>query len=391
MSVSISYYGNKKPAAGVKPIQQVTVPDRTPKTRLPFGQRNPIDWMTGKHLVQFNQEATADKTPSGMGDLVGEDKNTLFYDGGIWVANDVLKWDKLAGTNGRLMLDFSSAEVRAWNAAMPGILFKQPNGASLMPGLFLNLENNDAYGNRLDLGWGGSGGGNFELYSKEHDARPGQFRVIYGGGDFGHSQYTHYDGTDWRVTCGLTKDGRFFCGLKETGFPGTTDATTLRNTGDAPAHPLQVYNESRFTPASVFHVERTGAIWAKAALSTAPTSLPAKSYQLWQNTTEHHTDEVKITVSDADGTHKTHDLTRTPILDGTAEGQVLRWNATSEAWETAALTQITVITAWRLDKTNHRFQVKTRTAYVYAPGDESSWTNVIDANGGVLDEGVIEE
>ena len=47
--------------------------------------------------------------------------------------------------------------------------------------------------------------------------------------------------------------------------------------------------------------------------------------------------------------------------------------------------QVTFLTAWRLDKTGHYFQVKTRTGYVVDPGTESDWTNVTDANGGVLD------
>ena len=76
------------------------------------------------------------------------------------------------------------------------------------------------------------------------------------------------------------------------------------------------------------------------------------------------------------------------IPDGTAAGQLLRWNATSSDWEAAAATEITVVTAWRLDKTNHKFQVKTRTAKVLDPAAESAWTDITDANGGILDAGV---
>jgi hypothetical protein len=54
-----------------------------------------------------------------------------------------------------------------------------------------------------------------------------------------------------------------------------------------------------------------------------------------------------------------------------------------------AMEEITVMTSWRLDKTNHKFQVKTRTVKVAEPSDESEWTDVTDANGGVLDEGAL--
>lgn len=69
-----------------------------------------------------------------------------------------------------------------------------------------------------------------------------------------------------------------------------------------------------------------------------------------------------------------------------ATGDLLKWNGS--AWVNVAPTQVTVVTAWRLEKTNHVFQVKTRTGYVIAPGTESAWTNVTDADGGMLDVGV---
>lgn len=75
--------------------------------------------------------------------------------------------------------------------------------------------------------------------------------------------------------------------------------------------------------------------------------------------------------------------------DGTAPNQTLIWNNTTSAWEPTTLTQITALTAWRLDKTGHNFQVKTRTGYVLNPGTESAWTNITDANGGQLDEGAV--
>jgi hypothetical protein len=54
--------------------------------------------------------------------------------------------------------------------------------------------------------------------------------------------------------------------------------------------------------------------------------------------------------------------------DGTAAHQVLVWNDSTKVWEAGTMTQVTYLTDWRLDKTNHKFQVKTRTAYVLSPG-----------------------
>ncbi len=54
-----------------------------------------------------------------------------------------------------------------------------------------------------------------------------------------------------------------------------------------------------------------------------------------------------------------------------------------------ATQEVTVITSWRLDKENHKFQVKTRTVKVAEPGDESEWTDITDENGGELDEGAL--
>jgi hypothetical protein len=96
--------------------------------------------------------------------------------------------------------------------------------------------------------------------------------------------------------------------------------------------------------------------------------------------------------------------------DGTATGQILYWNNTTKAWTVSTVSslangdlikwdgskfvnvvpaQITVLTDWRLDKSGHTFQVKSRTAYVISPSAESAWTSITDANGGILDTGVI--
>jgi hypothetical protein len=56
--------------------------------------------------------------------------------------------------------------------------------------------------------------------------------------------------------------------------------------------------------------------------------------------------------------------------------------------EIDACTQVTMLTAWRLDKPNHYFQVKTRTGYLHNASEESTWTNISDSDGGLLAEGL---
>jgi hypothetical protein len=65
------------------------------------------------------------------------------------------------------------------------------------------------------------------------------------------------------------------------------------------------------------------------------------------------------------------------IVAGTTEGQVLRWNNSTKAWEAG----VKYVVDWRLDKTNHKFQAK----YSDAP---TTWVDITDANGGTLDAGV---
>ena len=96
---------------------------------------------------------------------------------------------------------------------------------------------------------------------------------------------------------------------------------------------------------------------------------------------------------------------------GTATGDIMHWDATNKVWVVstvgtpttgdflrwdgskwvkAAMEQVTFIAAWRLDKTNHYYQTKSRTGYVYSPSAlPETWTNVSDADGGLLDQGVI--
>ena len=88
-------------------------------------------------------------------------------------------------------------------------------------------------------------------------------------------------------------------------------------------------------------------------------------------------ESLKEMLKDAFGTIETP----THVLCKNAAGEV--------GW--VALTQISPITAWRLDKTNHKFQVKTRAVKVLDAASESDWTDISNANGGILDEGVIPE
>ena len=67
---------------------------------------------------------------------------------------------------------------------------------------------------RIDFGFGGSGGGNLEAYSKGH-TRAGQFKFIYGGGDFGSIVYAQYNparapGYQWLDMMTLDKNGYLY-------------------------------------------------------------------------------------------------------------------------------------------------------------------------------------
>jgi len=56
MPIGISYYGNKKPAQGVKPLRTFNLPDTMPKELSPFNKKNPVSWMDGKDLVRFRDD-----------------------------------------------------------------------------------------------------------------------------------------------------------------------------------------------------------------------------------------------------------------------------------------------------------------------------------------------
>jgi hypothetical protein len=59
MPIGVSYFGSKRPAPGVNPQRSYRLPDSMPPDALPFNKKNPVDWNTGKHLVQFEPEAAA--------------------------------------------------------------------------------------------------------------------------------------------------------------------------------------------------------------------------------------------------------------------------------------------------------------------------------------------
>jgi hypothetical protein len=82
------------------------------------------------------------------------------------------------------------------------------NGADTTGAMPPGLSSQTWEPGRIDFGYGGSGGGNLEAYSKGH-ARAGQFKFIYGGGPtMGSVIYTHYDGTTWLDMMWLTYDGQ---------------------------------------------------------------------------------------------------------------------------------------------------------------------------------------
>lgn len=124
----------------------------------------------------------------------------------------------------------------------------------------------------------------------------------------------------------------------------------------------------------------------------APADAAAKTLQLR---------EVRLLEKQVDGAYKAKlaQVLCSPLYDNAggdvvgginiaspAEGDMIRY--ARGAWTKVTPVQVTFQTAWKLDKANHKFQVKTRIGYVVAPGAESGWTDIADADGGVLDVGV---
>ncbi len=205
----------------------------------------------------------------------GEDQNTMFYDEevdngegedpGAWLANKILLWQKGKVVNAqnvgnRLVFDFSELALRPWDADMPGIVFRHPDGG--VSGLFANIESGANSGDRLDMGFGGAGGGNFEIYGNDHGTRSGQFRVIVG--QDGHWELkVHQGGTSWKTVAGISKEGRFVCGFNDTGFPGGGETY---GTYPKPQHPFQVYDEEDNDSQVVAHITKEGVLKLRAEI-----------------------------------------------------------------------------------------------------------------------------
>jgi hypothetical protein len=61
---------------------------------------------------------------------------------------------------------------------------------------------------RMDIGWGGDGGGSLAAYSKSHATQAGQFNFVYGGSATdGGVYFRHYNGKGWRNRMALDIDG----------------------------------------------------------------------------------------------------------------------------------------------------------------------------------------
>jgi hypothetical protein len=78
MAIKVSYYGSKKPGPSVKPQRVIKLPDNVPRDKLPFGQHNPIDWMTGKHLFRLRDEDRDKSRPRNVQSSEADDDRYLF-------------------------------------------------------------------------------------------------------------------------------------------------------------------------------------------------------------------------------------------------------------------------------------------------------------------------
>ena len=80
---------------------------------------------------------------------------------------------------------------------------------------------------RIDIGWGGDKGGNMECYAKSHSSRPGEFRVVYGGGAYGSYQLWHYDGSVYNERVRFDKAGKITCEDDVVAF-GTLETSDVK-------------------------------------------------------------------------------------------------------------------------------------------------------------------
>ena len=312
----------------------------------------------------------------------GEDQNTMFYDEeatpeggeegggeggdggeggeeeqkGAWVANKVLLWQKgkvVSGENkgNRLLFDFESLATRPWDADMPGIAFKHPSGAT--SGLFANIESGANAGDRLDMGFGGDGGGNFEIYGNDHNTRSGQFRIIVG--EDGHVEIkVHQGGTSWKTVAGISKHGRFFCGFNDTGFPGGNETY---GTYPAPQHPLQVYDEEEHDSQVVAHITKDGVLKLRAEIGEIERDVTIDLSDISEENEEAISVKLRETyvlemedgklvgkkrmILCSESYGDAEEVGSANIEDGTT-GQILRW--TDGEWKPTSLVEQNVVT-----------------------------------------------
>jgi hypothetical protein len=67
MGINASYYGNRRPTKGEKPLSEEVLQIDQKGTPLPFGRKNPVDAFTGKHLFRLEkpEDATTEKPTTG--------------------------------------------------------------------------------------------------------------------------------------------------------------------------------------------------------------------------------------------------------------------------------------------------------------------------------------
>jgi hypothetical protein len=119
--------------------------------------------------------------------------------------------NKIVTINGKLGIGTKTPQEKIDLGGGKITLNGADNTGAMPPGL--SSQSYDA--GRIDFGYGGSGGGNLEAYSKAPvnysgaDDRRGQFRFVYGGGPtLGKVLYIHYDGTTWSNKMSITYDGQ---------------------------------------------------------------------------------------------------------------------------------------------------------------------------------------
>jgi hypothetical protein len=68
---------------------------------------------------------------------------------------------------------------------------------------------------RVDMGFGGTGGGNLEAYGKDHSVAPGRFSFVYGGyPDVGEIIFIHRNSTGWTTRMVLEANGNLGIGQR---------------------------------------------------------------------------------------------------------------------------------------------------------------------------------